>query len=437
LARAAHINRKGTPNANGPAIASSACARQISHGGQNERAMPERLFGMIPYMGTKRHLAPEVARLVSTCRAGPMLDAFGGMGAVGAAVATSRQVWVNDIQVFAHWVGKAEFTSQTAPFSASAAAGMVEAKFEAIHQAIQAPLGAAIKLESEGLYSESLAGYLKMQEGIPDIIKLNASKTDIFSFYYSNNYFGIAQAIEIDALRQSFFILEMAGLITEDSMRWMVIALGRAMLRVSNSPGHFAQFLKAKQTNFKRLQRQRRRSVWAEWLIAMSELRPIASSEWRSKNRSYNDEAENLIRSMRGSSERPAVIYLDPPYTDDQYSRFYHLFETLALYELGEPTGAGIYRGDRFTADFSLKSKVTSAFKRILEVCREVGADVVVSYPTNGLLKQVGGDAPSIISEVYGNVQLGFSSDYAHSTFGASKGVAKSSAVENIYMAAA
>ena len=40
-----------------------------------------------------------------------------------------------------------------------------------------------------------------------------------------------------------------------------------------------------------------------------------------------------LAKGIRGMKQRPAIIYADPPYTDDQYSRFYHLYETALLYD--------------------------------------------------------------------------------------------------------
>lgn len=57
----------------------------------------------IRYMGNKQQLAGEVAVFCESLRDGRRLvDLFGGMGSVaGAAAASGRNVWVNDIQSYA------------------------------------------------------------------------------------------------------------------------------------------------------------------------------------------------------------------------------------------------------------------------------------------------------------------------------------------------
>ena len=42
----------------------------------------------------------------------------------------------------------------------------------------------------------------------------------------------------------------------------------------------------------------------------------------------YNDDILNVIKKVSGD-----ILYLDPPYTKNQYSVQYHLLETIALYD--------------------------------------------------------------------------------------------------------
>src|SRR5205823_8991910 len=63
----------------------------------------------LSYMGTKHVLAPDIARVIGSARRGPVLDGFSGMCAVGQAIGPTRQVWTNDVQVFASIVAKSLF----------------------------------------------------------------------------------------------------------------------------------------------------------------------------------------------------------------------------------------------------------------------------------------------------------------------------------------
>src|SRR6266581_896087 len=69
----------------------------------------------LKYMGTKRRLAPLVAAAAANAKPGILLDCFSGMCAVGSAVARDRQVWSNDIQLFASKAAAAMFTFAESP----------------------------------------------------------------------------------------------------------------------------------------------------------------------------------------------------------------------------------------------------------------------------------------------------------------------------------
>ena len=71
----------------------------------------------ITYMGTKRSLAPAVCEVISRAQSGVLLDAFSGMCSIGEAVGTARQIWNNDVLVFASQVAKALFVSRDLPLS--------------------------------------------------------------------------------------------------------------------------------------------------------------------------------------------------------------------------------------------------------------------------------------------------------------------------------
>jgi adenine-specific DNA-methyltransferase len=74
------------------------------------------------------------------------------------------------------------------------------------------------------------------------------------------------------------------------------------------------------------------------------------------------------------------LIYADPPYFKEHYSRYYHLLDTFYLYDYPvltynprtESTTIGRYRIDRTVSDFGLKSKVKTAFEVLFKSCKKL-----------------------------------------------------------------
>jgi adenine-specific DNA-methyltransferase len=389
-------------------------------------------------MGTKRELAPVVARVIGQAKPGLLLDAFAGMGAVAEATAPTRQVWTNDVQHFAHLVTKAMFTSKHGPLTAAEFAAVVEHRYEEKEVTYSAVLKDALALEAKALQATEFKPYVDLIDEARHIhadLLANAATSPSFSSTYAWTYFGLRQCVELDSARSSIDILLAEKAIDADDWQWALLALGKAALRVANTPGHFAQYLRLHERTFARTKRLRRRSVWAEWLIALSEMASLGTLEWRQGNRATRADSLELLASHDGAHPSPSVVYCDPPYTDDQYSRFYHVLETLVLYDSPAVTGAGQYRGDRFNTPFSVKGCVDNAFECLVSSVANLGADLVLSYPSNGLLYEAGFDPMSLLGRSYKTVQLVTSVPHTHSTFGASKGVQKANVEEQIFWA--
>lgn len=84
------------------------------------------------------------------------------------------------------------------------------------------------------------------------------------------------------------------------------------------------------------------------------------------------------------------IIYADPPYTRDHYSRFYHTLETIALNDYpavtrsnigrGERLSKGMYRQDRHQSPFCIKSQAPREFERMFQKVAKADRTLVLSY---------------------------------------------------------
>jgi adenine-specific DNA-methyltransferase len=402
----------------------------------------------ISYMGTKRRLASDVAKVVALAPSGPMLDLFSGMCAVASKVTSARQIWCNDAQEFAAEVAAAFFTSDHGPRISDALLARIGDEFVRNEKSLRNRFASHRWAEKAALDSGSAAEVARCDALAPNIAASRVFEKEravlsrfpqrfpyqLFTTSFSGAYFGLDQCIEIDSIKFAVDRVRNQRIIESEQHRWMVLALCQAACKVANTTGHFAQFLKVKRSNVDRFIRQRSRSVWSEWLDAVRSLRPLGSRSWRQRNRIFQRDALSLLHDLRAARTKPSVIYADPPYTSDHYSRFYHVYETLVRYDYPEATGIGRYRPDRFRSNFCLRTQIAYQIDQLVERCSLIGAELVLSYPENGLLQDSRNSIGSILLKHYPRYEA-YEIKHFHSSLGGSKGFEKRPVVEIIYRA--
>lgn len=401
----------------------------------------------VSYMGTKTALAPEIAQTFKSLPRGPLLDVFAGMSAIARAVAPKRNVWVNDAQFFSQVISEFQFLSEDSVINHARVIRdtLVAARSHAL--VLEAEFEGYLKLERaslEGRNWSTLSDFeQKLRARLESAMDAHrragpklAGAYRLFSDLYAGTYFSLRQCIEIDALRSAIDQVAAAGDSDKSCVRrWMLASLGAAMSRCSNSTGHFAQYLTVNAGNANRVISKRKRSIQKDWLLRLRDGGPVGSSEWRKNNRVFRQDACALLRDINKSDSHPAIVYADPPYTSDQYSRYYHILDTLVLYDYPIVSGKGRYRPGRFSSDWSLKSKVESCFRSLVDSAFSMNAALVVSYPDNGLLVDSKEVIPALMGERYGSVRRLTPLTHHHSTMGASKGKQRHTVMEQVFVA--
>lgn len=403
----------------------------------------------VSYMGTKRRLADDVALVVANCKPGPFLDVFSGMCSVATSVARQRNVWCNDIQTFAVQAATALFKSRWELPPTATVTQDIESFFRLNSAALSARFTRLLEVENRAFESCKPSWICECQEGIPSIANSQRLRTErrslaikpgefpyrLFTITYAGSYLSLAQCIEIDSLRYAIDALLRTGRIAWDQRRWMLLALCQAMAKASTTTGHFAQPMNVKNETAQRFVAQRRRSILHEWRAALSDCAPIGTRHWRERNRTFQSDAVTLLCDLAIRRETPAVIYADPPYTADQYSRFYHLYETLLQYDYPTASGVGRYRSGRFVSDFSRAGGIARALEQLAGLSARLDSALVLSYPTDGLLPDSRTRIPSILKRHFRRVDIALEKQHSHSSFGASKGAQHYAVTEVIYLA--
>lgn len=102
------------------------------------------------------------------------------------------------------------------------------------------------------------------------------------------------------------------------------------------------------------------------------------------ENYHYNYDYKLLFKEK--IMDEVKCFYLDSPYTSDQYSRFYHVLETICKYDNPTLEYKAKYRNDRIQSDFCYKKKVAGEFENIISFCKSKKASLVISYSNHGVI---------------------------------------------------
>ncbi|MFT4394618.1 DNA adenine methylase [Gordonia lacunae] len=252
------------------------------------------------------------------------------------------------------------------------------------------------------------------------------SRYRLATLYFSAGYLSLNQAIDIDAIRYAIDNLD------EDYRVAALAAWLKAIGDCVNSTGHTAQYLRAANpSSATRVSANFRKDVWTRFFHHATRFEEIGRSEWKRRNLVTNTEANELLRTR--SDRRYQVVYADPPYTKDQYSRYYHVFETLLLYDYPDSVGMGRYRTDRLPSDFSTKSRVVKAFDELCKHVSAVESMLFLSYPSNGLACTTDIHLEEILHQWFRSVRVQ-TTTLDHSTLGAKAGDRTKEAIECLYI---
>lgn len=212
----------------------------------------------------------------------------------------------------------------------------------------------------------------------------------LLSTVYAGTYFGIEQSLTLDNLRGAIDAEAPANAGGSWSRTALLTALCHAASAAVFSPGkHFAQAHRIrsdKDLSFhgRRAVQDRSIDIVTAFLRATAEVERTAvqlEGGHCAERRLVGETSTTMLRA-RGVS----AVYADPPYTAQQYSRFYHLLETLVsgvppvLQTVHGEVTRGLYPEGRFLSPFSSRREAPPAFRRLIGTAHSAGAHVLISY---------------------------------------------------------
>lgn len=375
------------------------------------------LFRPVHYLGSKLRLVSSIRSVVEAVQpAGPLCDLFAGTGTVALALSDKRPLIAVDIQEYSRVLCSALLSRPDT--STNVAAEVIDRARS--HKATQlydivlplieyedACIERSLKGDSEPLCDfiehGSLAWYActgaedasprlrrVLKEGWRGIRRAElADKRSLITRHFGGSYFSFRQAADLDALLNAAHELP-------SHLKDIGIApiLSTASEIVNTVGKHFAQPIRPRDADgrpkphlLSRVTRDRRLAVFSTHSLFVERYNQLP----------YSDGCHTVIRGdfedfLKTYSDEVAIFYADPPYTRDHYSRFYHVLETMCLWDEpamststgrlreGKTVSRGFYRLDRHQSPFCIKSQAPLAFQRMFEGIRRFRVPLVLSY---------------------------------------------------------
>lgn len=204
----------------------------------------------------------------------------------------------------------------------------------------------------------------------------NNQNNKLNGFIYNNyspggserRYFSEDNAARIDYIRTKIEKWYNEEKITRNEYYYLIACLIESVSKVANVAGVYGSYLKkwdpraAKPMQFIRVEQLKETSLY--------------------ENEIYNKNIEELINDISGD-----ILYLDPPYTKNQYSVQYHLLETIALYDEPKLKGkTGTRDNTTKSSKFSKPGEVHIEFDKI--IAKANFKYIILSYSSDGIMSR-------------------------------------------------
>lgn len=229
---------------------------------------------------------------------------------------------------------------------------------------------------SEGKHHEELD-----QEDVMQAREMCEGADGLITRSYGGFYYSPPQALLLDAL--------LSELPSSDPERTTCLAaLICAATRCAASPGHTAQPFQPTTSALPFINES-----WAkDPSEACEAILPGISKQFAlCAGSTIVGDAHQIAREQVSSGD---LVFLDPPYSAAQYSRFYHVLETIARGSCGVVEGEGRYPppNERPRSKWSLKSEALDALKDLLALLGERQCRVVMTFPQYGCSNGIVGE---------------------------------------------
>ena len=366
----------------------------------------------LQYMGSKTRIISHICDpIIRSKNIKTVVDLFAGTGSVGYALKEYKKVVSNDLEYYAYIINQAILNGCI--FSEEEETSFwnkVECRLALLEKQVCNSVTAekeyfvdTVDYKQYQLFCEQTPSVFSPKSDDPrmmDLLNLvnlvvpGKKHTEempcLFLTYYANAYFGIMQCCQIDAVRSVIGQIENA-----QTRNVLLTVLMSVMSACASTTTHFAQYLKVNsKATCSNLISKRKLSIIDGCKSLLAEYRQsgLCSTDEKTFSYCYNMDFSDCLDTISIDSE--TLVYADPPYFKEHYSRYYHVLNTVCLYDYPamainpqtHELSIGRYREDRSVSDFGKRAKALGAFKTLITKCSQAGAWLMISYSDNSIV---------------------------------------------------
>ncbi len=286
------------------------------------------------YLGSKTLLLNEISQIITSCAVeGTFCDPFGGIGTVGSCMKKQGyKVITGDILNFAHY-------------------------FQIALIQLDAPMEfAAIKKKFLFKDNSEIEKYMNT---------LIASKGWLIEEYaMKRQFFTLENARHIQGCINCIEKWKEKNILDEQEYKVLLASLIQSFDKIANTAGTYYAYLK-------KYYRKALQPFCFELLQPIKGKRGCCS---------FLMDAAKLIEISNYD-----ILYLDPPYNERRYGKYYHLPETIAIGENPCPMGkSGVSTPYEICSKFNKKNQASDEFEKIIRMAR--AKYIIFHYTDKGLI---------------------------------------------------
>ena len=230
--------------------------------------------------------------------------------------------------------------------------------------------------------------------GVVEMRQLAAGSMGRFTSAYGGHYFSVEQTRILDVLRATLPPREPHATVC-------LAALVMGASKASASPGHTAQPFRPTPRALPYIEQK-----WTLDLLSTvkSCLIELSARHALHIGAAVVADAHDAVSRLTGDE----IVFVDPPYSAAQYSRFYHVLEAVAVGGYDSVYGAGRAPNlaDRPDSEFSRKASARDAVARLIEGLGRKGSTVVMTFPQLSASNGIDGEGLVSVSREWFNVDV-------------------------------